>query len=104
MTAPGPEQVAQAIADGRVEDAAAALCQWLHNGPPGWVDEATVMHAEARQLRDAERREELEPQQAALARRRLARRMLDLRRVVLAQQAAPAPAHPSTATRAIFVS
>lgn len=102
MIETGPEQVAQAIADGRVEDAAAALCQWLHNGPAGWADEATVMHAEARQLRDAERREELQPLQAAQARRRLARRMLDLRRLVLGQQAADGAATlaplPTTAT------
>lgn len=102
MIETGPEQVVQAIADGRVEDAAAALCQWLHNGPAGWADEATVMHAEARQLRDAERREELQPLQAAQARRRLARRMLDLRRLVLGQQAAAGAATlaplPTTAT------
>ncbi len=96
MNPPEPdEEVAQAIAEGRVEDAAAALCRWLRAGPAQWADEAVVMHAEARQLRDAERREELEPQQAAQARRRLARRMLDLRRAVLHQRAATGPAAAS---------
>jgi TIR domain len=106
MTTTAPEQVALAVTEDRLEDAAAALRDWLQTRSARHADEAAVLHAEARQLRDAARREELEALPLAKAKRALARRIMDLRRLALdlAPAAAPAPAVSAVASGAVFMS
>lgn len=92
------EAVEQFVAEGRLDDAIAALVEWFKTTQAGCLDDALLLAAEASSLRSADRRGELSERELSRLRLRLANRILALRREA-GEPAEPVEA-PATAAAA----
>ena len=84
------------VAASRLAEAVQLLRAWATQAAPTFADDATALAAEASAQRAAERRDELSADELARGRRRLASRILTLKRDMV-EAAAVAPRQPAAA-------
>lgn len=108
MSEAAHDVVARHVGEGRLDKAAAALLEWLRTALPASADDALLLAAEGARLRQAEQRGELGPRELDQAHRRLASRILDLRRRALEEStmtpAAAVSARAAADRRPVFIS